>query len=324
MKGNIRKSRVIKKSDNFPSYINSLCALSDGRLIIGGENLIIYNMKTYKIDIHIDTHICIKEIKELSNNRLFYYTFSISSEGPWVNENIDNYIIEINNNKYTDLTDCLPKTQRHYNIMNEFSDSILIAGRYYKEQNNQIDERIDKLMKIDNKFQIVSTLKIANLINFILLKNNLIAVLFQLNKNTKNTNCLNFYDAKIFKLIKNINVENTEYISMLNEKFILLGYLKGIIVYDYINFINIKKILIQYPLSKIYICENFVYIGESEKYDYKLKSCKNRIVEYEYDGKGNFKKIYSYYKPQNRLIDFVKVKDGRLITCSSENVKIWY
>ena len=48
MKENIRKARVIKKTNNFPSHINALCALSDGRLAIGGENLIIYNMKTYK------------------------------------------------------------------------------------------------------------------------------------------------------------------------------------------------------------------------------------------------------------------------------------
>ena len=112
--------------------------------------------------------------------------------------------------------------------------------------------------------------------------------------------------------------------SLLDEKLMLIGTQKGIVIYDYINFINIKKLLIQYPLYKIYLFDNLIYIGESEEYDYKLKTCKNRIVEYKYDGKGSFEKIYSYYKPQNRIIDFVKVKDGRLVTCSSENIKIWY
>ena len=47
MKKITRKSKIIKKSNIFPSDINVLCALNDGRLAIGGrEHLVIYNMKT--------------------------------------------------------------------------------------------------------------------------------------------------------------------------------------------------------------------------------------------------------------------------------------
>ena len=50
----------------------------------------------------------------------------------------------------------------------------------------------------------------------------------------------------------------------------------------------------------------------------------NQIIEYEFDNDGNYKKIYAYLNPQKKLVDLTLIKDGRLITCSEENVKIWY
>ena len=327
---NIRKAKVIKKDNNFPTYVNCLCGLNDGRLAIGGNNsLMIYNMKTYKFDLYLDNQFDIKSIIELSNYRLFYFTYFTESEGPWVDEIIEDQLVEISNNKYKDLTDTLPLYPRNYNILYEYSETIFITGRYYKEQNNQIEEKIDKLMKINNKYRVISRLKLTGLVNFVLLKNNLMAVLIKIKKDKDKYNdnaenyCLNFYDVRIFKFIKRQNVEKTEIICPLDEKFMFIGTHKGVIIYDYINFKNNKTISCQYPLYKIYLFNGFVYIGETENYDYKLKTCKNRIVEYEYDYKGNLKQIYSYYKPQNRLKDFIKVKDGRLLTCSEENVKIW-
>ena len=93
----------------------------------------------------------------------------------------------------------------------------------------------------------------------------------------------------------------------------------------YMIIYNIKKSkkYHMYPLYKILVYQNIIYIGESEEYDAKKEIYKNRIVEYEFDNQGNFKQIYSYYKPQNLLTDFVKVKDGRIISCSEKNVKIW-
>ena len=73
---NIRKAKVIKKDNNFPTYVNCLCGLNDGRLAIGGNNsLMIYNMKTYKFDLYLDNQFDIKSIIELSNYRLFYFTY---------------------------------------------------------------------------------------------------------------------------------------------------------------------------------------------------------------------------------------------------------
>ena len=101
-----RKSKIIKKTNNFPTEINNLCALNDGRLAIGGEgHIVIYNMKTYKVDITIDKHV--KTIISLINNRLFYTTYCIESEGPWVDEIVDDYLIEINGNNYKDITDTI-------------------------------------------------------------------------------------------------------------------------------------------------------------------------------------------------------------------------
>jgi len=327
MKKITRKSKIIKKSNIFPSDINVLCALNDGRLAIGGrEHLVIYNMKTYNLDIHIQTFHTVNTIVSLSNNRLFYTTYYTESEGPWVDEIVDDYLIELNGKNYKDITNAIIDYSQSYNILYEYSDTFLIAGRSYKHQNNNFNDRIVILQKIDGRYKKIARLEITKLMHFILLNKNLIATLTKYKytgeKDTSTCN-LTFYHTKLLKFIKRDTIERTVKISALDEKFMLIGTKNAVIIYDYIHYKKVKKISCMYPIYKIILYQNIIYIGESEEYDAKKEIYKNRIVEYEFDNQGNFKQIYSYYKPQNLLIDFVKVKDGRIITCSEKNVKIW-
>ena len=311
-----KKAKSMKKNDKFPSTIYALCALDDGRLAIGGSgSLIIYNMKKYKIDIYINASA--KNLVKLKNNKLFYYTYYTESEGPWVDEIVDDYLIELSNNDYIDKTDILPKYSS-YNIFYEYTDSIIFAGRAYVEQNNCIRERIEKLLKIDDKYKIVTKMEPKNLIKFILLKNNTFAILCP--------GLITFHDNNNFKCIqKEWFDKQSKDISLLNETFMFISTIKEVMLYDYINYKKIKKITCLYPICKIYINENNIFIGECEKRTYKKDEIiKNRIVEYEFDENNtNFIKVYEYFKPQNVLINFTQVKDGRIITCSQENIKIW-
>jgi len=127
-----------------------------------------------------------------------------------------------------------------------------------------------------------------------------------------------FYEINSFKTVKQ-QVFNPEAntIFKLNEKYMLFGSYKEIVLYDYINYKSDKKIKYIYPLNKIYIKNNKVFICESE-------GIKNQITKYEFDNDGNFKTIYTYLNPQKKLKDLALIEDGRLITCSGENVKIWY
>ena len=73
-----------------------LCALNDGRLAVGGdEKLVIYNMKTYKVDIEIKSqyHGTVKFISQLNDGKLFYYKLDHSTEGPWEDDIHYNYLL---------------------------------------------------------------------------------------------------------------------------------------------------------------------------------------------------------------------------------------
>ena len=305
-----KEAKTIKKFNNFPSYISCLCGLNDGRLAIGGNLLVIYNMESYKIDIHIDDFSDI--VIPLKGNKLFYSQMGLSSEGPWIDEFISCHLIEFSKNDYLDKTDTLPNNS-DYNILYELSDNALLVGRYHKQQNNDIRDRIVKLIKSGEKYEEILNIKADGLINFIVLKNNIFAVL---RNNVPNVLC--FYEINNFKSVKyQFFSPETNIISVLNEKYMLIGSDKEIILYDYINYKSNKKIKCVYPLYKIYINDNKVFVCEAEK-------SKNQIIEYEFDNDGNYKKIYAYLNPQKKLVDLTLIKDGRLITCSEENVKIWY
>ena len=113
--------------------------------------------------------------------------------------------------------------------------------------------------------------------------------------------------------------------SLLNNNIMLLGSENKVTFYNYRQFKKVGKISCSYPLVKIYINKNKLFIGESEEIDYKNKEKipKCRIIEFSFDENGNYKQIYIFYKPQKIIKDFTQVKDGRLITCSYENIKIW-
>ena len=69
----------------------------------------------------------------------------LSSEGPWIDESVYSHLIEFSKNDYVDKTDILPDNP-DYNILYELSDNTLLVGRYHKEQNNNIRDRILKLI----------------------------------------------------------------------------------------------------------------------------------------------------------------------------------
>ena len=65
-----------------------------------------------------------------------------------------------------DKTNILPNNF-YYNILYEISDNTLLVGRYYKQQNNNLRDRIVKLVKKEEKYEESMDLKADGLINFI-------------------------------------------------------------------------------------------------------------------------------------------------------------
>ena len=328
-----KKSKTIS-NDNLPYYFYTLYSLKDGRLAIGGyRKLLIYNMKTYKIDIIIELKYdspYLKFMYQLNNGKLFYYVYDNSTEGPAEDEYFYNYLIELSDKNYLDKTDILPKESK-YNILREYSDNILFGGITYENNSNKFCyatnatgcKRIEKLVKNDEndemkgKYNITACLNI-NFINFILLKNNMMAVL--------TSDKLQFYEIDKFKKNENsVKFKNKpEKLSIFNENFLLIGVQNRVEIYDYKNFKSIKSFCCVYPIKVIYVNQNKVFIGESTRYDLKRGSAYNIINEYELDNNGNYKQVYSYTNPhKNELVDITQVKDGRLITCSRQKVKIW-
>ena len=79
-----------------------------------------------------------------------------------------------------------------------------------------------------------------------------------------------------------------------------------------------------YSLKAIYVKENMVYVSETTLMDYKTNSAKNGIAEYEIDNNGNCKQLsYITNGHRHKLMDVTIVKDGRLISCLFEDIKIW-
>ena len=71
MKAHKRKSKTIGYNV-IKCFPETLYALNDGRLAIGGDNsLVIYNMKTYGADIKIEDEKEHQFLLQLKDNRLF-------------------------------------------------------------------------------------------------------------------------------------------------------------------------------------------------------------------------------------------------------------
>ena len=113
-------------------------------------------MKEYKIDININDSSY--NIIPLKGNSLFYWQMGISSEGPWIDESIRCHLIEFSKNDYADKTNILPD-KSDYNILYEISDDILLVGSYHKRQNNDMRDRIVKLVKKGEIFEQILEIK---------------------------------------------------------------------------------------------------------------------------------------------------------------------
>ena len=328
MNSKIKKSKKIPK-EFLPRTVIALYTLNDGRIVIGGDtSLLIYNMKTYKVDINIELdNNKVKYILELNGNKLFYFSRCYETEGPHTDEYFYNNLIEITGNSYKDLTNILPSESK-YNIIREYSDKILFGGISYSLNYNKDDKyyntnvlgekRIEKIL-LQDKYQIINSINI-DFIDFILLNKNLIAVLL--------INKLEFYDTneliKIKSSKKISNLYTCTKMSYFSENLIIIGTTKNIEIFDYKNFMTIKTIFCVYPIKKIFVNKNILFIGESSNYNYSNDKAQSIISEYEIDENGNYKQIDTFNNTHKyELIDFTQVDDGRLITTDSCDVKIW-
>ena len=108
-----KKYKVLPSKKHFIS-IECLWALNDGRLAVGGnKKLVVFNMKTYKVDIEIKSqyHGTVKFISQLNDGKLFYYKLDHSTEGPWEDDYYFNYLIELSGNQYSDKLIFFQKVQ---------------------------------------------------------------------------------------------------------------------------------------------------------------------------------------------------------------------
>ena len=217
------------------------------------ENLAIF----LKIDIFINDSSNI--LIPLKGNKLFNIQISYY----WFNESVSCHLIEYTKNDYMDKTDMLPN-KSDYNTVCELSDNSLLVGRYHKEQNNDRRDRIVKLIKSGEKYEVALKLKVDGLVNFVVLNNNIFVALYNVPEYI-----LCFYEINSFKTVKQqvFNPEaNTIY--KLNEKYMLIGSYKEIVLYDYIKYKSDKKIKYIYPINKIYIKNNrvieFLFVNQKE------------------------------------------------------------
>ena len=326
MESKVKNSKTIP-NESLPTLISTLYTLNDGRIAIGGKCLSIYNMKTDEVNMKIDLNDRkIKFILQLSDNKLFYYTRSYETEGPYLDEYFYNNLIELSENTYKDMTHILPKESK-YNILREYSDKILFGGINYSNKHDKYyisnasgEKRIEKLEKYEksneykpDKYQITNSVNI-DFIDFIVLNENLIAVLL--------INRLDFYDVSELKKIKSSEKISNLYtcvrMAYFSENLIIIGTTRSIEIFDYSSFKTIKSISCVYPIKSIYTNENKVFIGES------TTRGQNRITEYEIDETGNYNQIDFLDNPHNNeLTDITQAKDGRLITSEFDKVKIW-
>lgn len=318
----IRKPKILSKGANIKYFdINTIYALNDGRLAVGdSNNVYIFNMKTYHLDLSIelkDTHF----ILQLKDNSLFLYRYDWSSEGPSEDIYYYNNIIELKDKTYIDKKNVLPKDSK-YNILREYSSEILFGGiSYLKNEHSYCctnasgPKRIQKLVKTNGQYQIALT-RSFDFIDFILLKNNSMSVLRE--------KYLEFYDIHKFIMINKAKVNKGINLTLFNDKYLLLGTDKNVIIFDYIKNTSTKSIACIYPLRKIFVNKNIVIIGETTRYNLSKKKADNQINEYEIDDIGNYKQKYMYKKPHNNeLLDITQLTDGRIISCSGAKINIW-
>lgn len=323
-----KKSKRIVNKD-IPSYPITLYGLNDGRLAIGGETeLVIYNMKSYKVDIKIKSKK-VKFILQLKDNKLFYYSYEHDSEGIWSDYYHYNNLIELSEKEYKDKNSVLPVPSK-YNILRQFSDTILFGGinycikqTKYEKSNSYGSKRIEKIVKDNDfekyanieKYEVESSLEI-DFIDFTPLKNDTIAVL------QKDNIC--FYDINKLSIKKKNKINDGKIISNFNDKFLIYGTQNNLIIFDYINYKYVKSLPFIYPIRKIYTKKNNVFIGQSKDLDIKRNKADNMIVEYEIDENGNYiQKNECRNCHNNELIDITQVNDGRIISCSCLYINIW-
>ena len=318
----VKKSKIIKNVEKFIALC--LYALNDGRLAIGSEEingltdsqgvLLIYDVKTNIIEQKIKNPYYINYFYQLKNNNLFYYSnhqkqnfqdFSLFSYHY-------NGLIKLCDKSYEDVTTQLPKESK-YNILKESPNGVLYGGITYDSTKFKINqtngygkERIEKMVKIKNKYDIVTCFKLF-FKDFAVLKNNLIVILSYKE--------LLFYNTYTFKIIKKIDyLKYSQCLSVYNEKHLLVGFEKKILIFDYKNYRIIKYIPLDFSLIKIYVNKNIAFI-----------LLKNETIEdFIIQDNGNYDRVNVYNKfdvKKGNFIDIAQIKDGSIITSSP--LKIW-
>ena len=266
-------------------------------------------MKNYKKDIIINCNYSPKLIYQLHDNKIFYFSSYITTENHgWTITNLFyyNFIVELSGKNYLDKTkETLPENSR-YNIIKEYSNYILFGGISYEgnnscNKNTSGPKRIEKMIKIHEKYEIVSSLKI-DFEDFILLKNKMCIL-------TKNI--ILFYDiVKFKKMKKQFKTKDVKKIENYNNKFLLIATEKKVIIYDFNIYKEIKFINCPYMIEKMYVNLNKVFI---------LYFDTDMIIDYEINEEGNYKQINSYSGGPF----ITQLKDGRLITKYNQGIKIW-
>ena len=326
-----KKSKYLK---DIPATVNTILLLNDGRLAIGlYTELLIYNMKTYSVDIKktlMDSEK-VKFFLQLKDNSLFYYVYDRSSEGPWTDEYFRNYLIDLADKSFVDKTEMLPKNSR-YNIMREHSDNILFGGITYEGKSGSYHstnasgpKRIEKLVKnteepkeienkseddnnIKGKFNVSSTLNI-DLEDFILPNKDMIAIITLDN--------LFLYKSADFSKIGSAKITDGIKIETFDDNLLLIGTLDDVIIFDYKKLKTIKTIFCVLPYKIIYVNKPRVFIGETDEVD-------NRITEYEIDNNGKYKQISTPLEMSCRELNGIALmKDGRIIASYNMDVRIW-
>jgi hypothetical protein len=221
-------------------------------------------------------------------------------------------LIELSGNQYSDKTDILPKNS-DYNILKQNSDDIIFGGINYKVKNDSYYyttsasgcKRIEKLVKNDEKYSMVTCLNI-DFIDFVLLKNNKMALLSK--------DKLEFYEIEAFKTCEQSVKFNSEpeVLSVFDDNFLLIGIENKVEIFDYKNYKKVKSIFIPYNVKAIKVNQNKVYIA-----------CECDIAnEYEIDNNGNYNQISSIPLQDEIIEDIAVVKNGKLITCTTK-IKMW-
>lgn len=309
----LRKCKKISIGDAKDSPSRVVYALNDGRLAIGGENkLVIYNINTNKIDIKInittphssDVHY----IYQLKDKNLFYCSKSFTSNFNDWSKNIFhyNYLIEISDKNYINKTNLLPEESK-YDILKEYSKGIVFGGITYDSTNIGIRQtngcgkpRIEKIVKINDKYQIVTSYKIW-FKNFLLLNCGVILILSYEN--------LNFLNINTFKLKKKVKIYDIEKINVYNNTLLLIGINNNkVLIYNYKTYKKVKSIVLNYNASLLYVSNNVAFIIGYDK-----------VNDYIIENNGEYKHFSLW--PKTTVSDITQLKDGRIVT--SGPLRIW-